>query len=87
MIYLSHNYFIKKLLNLKEENIYFETECFSYKYIKNIKYKVISATLTYNVAVCACCNEENSDFSIIKNGFKIVNIKIPNILLKNLMCL
>ena len=78
MIYLSHNYSIKSLLNLKDNNIFFDSNFVKDLNIKGIICKVFFAKLTYSPAHCECCGSVNHD-SIIKYGFKNTLIKIPMI--------
>lgn len=66
---MSHNNSIKKLLNIKEDilqiiNVEDEN-------INNITNKVIYATATKDHSNCPCCSNK-----LVKNGSKIVNIKI-----------
>ena len=76
MIYLSHNHSIRSLLNLKDNNIFFDTYFLKDLNIKGVKSKVFSAELTYSPAHCECCGSVNNN-SIIKYGFKTTLIKIP----------
>ena len=72
---MSLSNFTLKLLNLKDENINF-TEKLEASTIKGVLYNIINATLTYNPQACPICGCINEDFSIIKYGTKISNIKI-----------
>ena len=78
--YMSNNDYILNLLNIKDPNIYILNNI-QEKIIKNKKYKLIEAILTYNPSHCPCCgviNESTAD--IIKWGFrKNCKIKIPKI--------
>lgn len=75
---MSHNYSIKSLLNLKDNNIFFDSNFVKDLNIKGIICKVFFAKLTYSPAHCECCGSVNHD-SIIKYGFKNTLIKIPMI--------
>ena len=67
--------FTSNLLNLKDENITFEDNILEIKK-KNILYKVIQGSLTYNPEVCPICGCVNINHSIIKNGSKTSDIKL-----------
>ncbi len=67
MVYLSHNYSIRILLNIKDKNIFFKENFVSNKIIKGINSKVFHATLTYKPQYCSCCG--NKKEPIIKYGF------------------
>ncbi|WP_222609611.1 hypothetical protein, partial [Fusobacterium russii] len=69
MIYLSHSNSIKKLLNIKEKN--FKITKVSDEEIKGIITKVVYAVASKENTKCPCRANK-----LIKNGFKIVNIKI-----------
>ena len=75
---MSHNYSIKSLLNLKDNNIFFDSNFVKDLNIKGIICKVFFAKLTYSPAHCECCGSVNHN-SIIKYGFKNTLIKIPMI--------
>lgn len=66
---MSHNNSIKKLLNIKEKN--FKITKVSDEEIKGIITKVVYAVASKENTKCPCCANK-----LIKNGFKIVNIKI-----------
>lgn len=78
MIYLSHNYSIRSLLNLKDNNIFFLNNFVKDIIIKGVISKVFLAELTYSPAHCECCGSINNN-SIIKYGFKNTLIKLPMI--------
>jgi len=77
---MSNNDYILNLLNIKDPNIFILNNI-QEKIIKEKKYKIIEAILTYIPKVCPCCgvvNESSND--IIKWGFrKNCKIKIPRI--------
>lgn len=65
---MSINYFITNLLNIKEDNVTF-LDGIHHELIKDVKYSVINAKLSYSGEACPVCgcNEEGM---IIKYGFK-----------------
>ena len=71
---MSHNDYITNLLDLKDKNININ-DTLSTKTIKGVTYKVIDATLSYDVDCCPICGTAN-DNSIIKYGSKASDIKI-----------
>ena len=71
---MSHNDYITNLLDLKDKNININ-DTLSTKTIKDVTYKVINATLSYDVDCCPICGMVN-DNSIIKYGSKASDIKI-----------
>ena len=71
---MSHNDYITNLLDLKDKNININ-DTLSTKTIKGVTYKVIDATLSYDVDCCPICGMVN-DNSIIKYGSKASDIKI-----------
>ena len=66
---MSHNDFIKKLLNIEEEILQINNVCD--ENIKGITYKVVYATASKDNSTCPCCKNK-----LVKNGTKTVNIKI-----------
>ncbi len=72
---MSQNYFIKNLLNIKDENIFFENFNFEEKFIKNIKTKILYAILSYEAEECPHCHAHK----VIKYGFKTSSIKMMKI--------
>ena len=71
---MSHNDYITNLLDIKDKNININ-DTLSTKTIKGVTYKVIDATLSYDVDCCPICGMVN-DNSIIKYGSKASDIKI-----------
>ena len=75
------NYYILNLLNIKDQNIFINTNNIEERKIKNKNYKIIEGILTYKPKCCPICgvvNESSND--IIKWGFrKNCKIKIPKI--------
>ena len=76
-----NNNYILNLLNIKDQNIFINTNSVKQMTIKNKNYKIIEGILTYNPSFCPLCgtvNESSSD--IIKWGFrKNCKVKIPKI--------
>ena len=75
---LSHKDFILNLLNLKDEDIRFDEDFYSEEIIRTVESKIFHATLTYSPEVCYICDHV-LDSGIIKHGFKISSIKLPNV--------
>lgn len=74
---MSHNNFIKFLLEIKDKNIFFdENHYFEERIINSVRVKVFLAKLTYSPDSCPHCS---SNSNIIKYGFKPSLIKILNI--------
>ncbi|MFU7519902.1 ISL3 family transposase [Vagococcus salmoninarum] len=70
-----HNDYIRLSLNLKDPNITFaEKACVEQK-IKGVTATLYFATLTYTPTHCKCCDRENTDFLLVKNGFLTSRIK------------
>lgn len=69
-------HFIKSILNIKDENIFFNDNFYSKKKIKYLDTHVISAKLTYVPNDCPCCGIVNNDKFIVKNGFKLSRIRL-----------
>lgn len=76
-----NNYYILNLLNIKDQNIFINTNNIEERKIKNKNYKIIEGILTYKPKCCSICgvvNESSND--IIKWGFrKNCKVKIPKI--------
>ena len=76
-----NNYYILNLLNIKDQNIFINTNNIEERKIKNKNYKIIEGILTYKPKCCPICGvvNESSNY-IIKWGFrKNCKIKIPKI--------
>ena len=68
---MTHTDYTKKILNIKDENIYFYENCLEIKEIKGIKTKVFHGYLTYNPEYCPNCGCINKSFDdIIKWNWK-----------------
>ena len=76
-----NNYYILNLLNIKDQNIFINTNNIEERKIKNKNYKIIEGILTYKPKCCPICGVvNNSSNDIIKWGFrKNCKIKIPKI--------
>ena len=76
-----NNYYILNLLNIKDQNIFINTNYIEERKIKNKNYKIIEGILTYKPKCCPICGVvNNSSNDIIKWGFrKNCKIKIPKI--------
>ena len=76
-----NNYYILNLLNIKDQNIFINTNYIEEGKIKNKNYKIIEGILTYKPKCCPICGVvNNSSNDIIKWGFrKNCKIKIPKI--------
>ena len=78
---MSTNNYILNLLNIKDQNIFINTNNIEERKIKNKNYKIIEGILTYKPKCCPICGVVNgSSNDIIKWGFrKNCKIKIPKI--------
>ena len=75
---MSHHHSIRNLLNIKDENIYFDKSFCTEETIKGVQCKVFHGTLTYQPEACYACGHV-FDEQIIKHGFKTSLIKIPSV--------
>ena len=70
--------YITEMLELKDENIHFNENCYYKEKIKGITHKIFEGTLTYQPVCCEKCGvvfDENFE----KHGFITSNIKIPDV--------
>lgn len=68
---MTHTDYTKKILNIKDKNIYFEDDCLEIKKIKGIQTKIFHGYLTYIPDYCPKCGCINEGFNdIIKWNFK-----------------
>ena len=77
---MSQDYYIRKLINLKDENINFYENWCEDSFRKNKKCKILNAYLSYIPHHCTKCGvifESNKDYE--KKGFKNSLIVIPSI--------
>ena len=78
---MTHSNYTRNILNIEDENIIFEKNCFKKIKIKNIETFVFHGTLTYKpeyCPICGCINESTND--IINWGLKKnCKIKIPKV--------
>lgn len=74
---MTHTDYTKQILNIKDENIYFNENCLEIKRINNVDTKVFHGYLTYTPEYCPKCGCINEGFDdIIKWDFKkIVRLK------------
>src|SRR5690554_5455060 len=82
---MSHHHSIRNLLNIKDENIYFDKSFCTEETIKGVQCKVFHGTLTYQPEACYACGHV-FDEQIIKHGFKTSLIKIPSVSGFNAYC-
>ncbi|NLJ18586.1 transposase family protein, partial [Globicatella sulfidifaciens] len=68
---------IKLLLDIQDENIYFEENAVEYKEFKGKTAKFITGKLTYTPSHCECCGVKNENYTIYKNGTKTSRITLP----------
>ena len=68
---------IKLLLDIQDENIYFEENAVVYKEFKGKTAKFITGKLTYTPTHCECCGVKNENYTIYKNGTKTSRITLP----------
>ena len=68
---MTHTDYTKKILNIKDENIYFYDNCLEIKKINGINTKIFHGYLTYTPEYCPHCGCINGGFhDIIKWNFK-----------------
>ena len=68
---MTHTDYTKKILNIKDENIYFYDNCLEIKKINGINTKIFHGYLTYTPEYCPHCGCVNGGFNdIIKWNFK-----------------
>ena len=68
---MTHTDYTKKILNIKDENIYFYDNCLEIKKINGINTKIFHGYLTYTPEYCPHCGCMNGGFhDIIKWNFK-----------------
>ena len=71
LIYMTHTDYTKNILNIKDENIFFDENCLEICKINNIDTKIFHGYLSYTPKycdVCGCINESSND--IIKWDWK-----------------
>ena len=72
---MSNINFITKLLGIKDENITFSNNITTERH-KDLDYNIIHCKLSYTPEYCPKCGCINTNYSIIKHGSKISNIKL-----------
>ena len=71
MIYLTHSDYTKEILNIKDDNVYFNENCLEICEFKGINTKIFHGFLTYNPTYCNKCGHiNNSEEDIIAWGWK-----------------
>ncbi|MDO5028722.1 MAG: transposase family protein [Bacillota bacterium] len=70
------NEFYKNILNIKDDNIFFDDNCYKMDKYKGLDSHFIEATLSYDPEICPLCGKENISNSIVKNGFKPTKIRL-----------
>ena len=78
---MTHTDYTKLILNIKDNNIYFDENCLKSKNIKGKETKVFHGHLTYNPEICPKCGAINEGYNdIIKwNWKRNCKIKLPKI--------
>ena len=78
---MTHTDYTKLILNIKDNNIYFDENCLKNKNIKGKETKVFHGHLTYNPEICPKCGAINEGYNdIIKwNWKRNCKIKLPKI--------
>ena len=78
---MTHTDYTKLILNIKDNNIYFDENCLKSKNIKGKETKVFHGLLTYNPEICPKCGAINEGYNdIIKwNWKRNCKIKLPKI--------
>ncbi len=71
---------IRLTLNIKDKNIHFNKNFVRDELIKGVQTLVFYGTLTsYSPHHCPICGSINDNYTIIKNGSKIVNVRLPRV--------
>ena len=78
---MTHTDYTRKILNIKDENIYFKENCLEIKKIKDVETKIFHGYLTYTPKSCPKCNCINKGYNDIikwnwKRNFKIKITKV-----------
>src|SRR5699024_7141145 len=68
---------IKNLIDIQDENIYFENSSTEIKEFKGKTSKFITGTLTYQPSCWENCGGKNENYMVYKNGRKMSRITIP----------
>ena len=69
------NYFISKTLRIEDPNIIFDNKLRKIEY-KGQRFKCYYAKVTYMPDFCESCGVCNTNYTIVKNGFKVSRITI-----------
>ena len=80
---MSHNDYTKNILNIKDENIYFDENCLEISKINGIETKIFHGKLTYTPGFCDVCGAINKDSNDIikwnwRRDCKIKMTKVAN---------
>ena len=68
---MTHTDYTRKILNIKDENIYFKENCLEIKKIRDVETKIFHGYLTYTPKSCPKCNCINKGYNdIIKWNWK-----------------
>ena len=68
---MTHSDYTKNILNIKDENIFFDENCLEIKNINGIETKIFHGKLTYTPLYCECCGCINAGYDdIIKWDWK-----------------
>ena len=73
---MTHTDYTKKILNIKDENIYFYDNCLEIKKINGVDTKIFHAFLTYTPDFCPHCGCVNGAFMILLNGILKETVKL-----------
>lgn len=68
---------IRLLLDIQDENIYFEKNCVQFKEYTGRTAKFIIGKLTYDPSHCEKCGVKNENYTVYKNGTKTSRITLP----------
>lgn len=79
---MTYSHIIRKTLNIKDKNIYFDPDHYILpdETLNKITYKVFEATLTYIPKACEKCGTINQNHSVIKNGRKSSLLKLGTVM-------
>ena len=82
---MSHSYFTRKLLNIKDKNITFLEDSLEEVKLNGITSFIFKGTLSYQPTHCQKCGTL-FDSKFKKHGFKTSRIVIPKVWFYNIWC-
>ena len=80
--FMSHSYFTRKLLNIKDKNITFNENYFEEIHLNGVTCFLFKGTLSYQPRCCSKCGSL-FDSNFKKHGFKLSRLILPKVSLHN----